>query len=733
MAINPDAPITEPTDTPTDEQPVEEVSHQDREFYDSHPELVDLAPHIKQRMGEDKLNQIGMLVVDEYKTDEESRSEWLKMQAEWLRLYYQKDKPLNRPWQGSSEESIPILTEGCQQFHARSYKQFFGAQMFVNAVPVGHVRKEDMDRADRVGRFMSWQLEVLDRNYKRNKDRLLRALPLHGSVFTKVYRDYLTKRNVVENVRAVDMVVSYHNAGINIEDVERKTQIIMMPYRKTQYLTKMKFFSAQPEEYTGTDESSEYQAVIEKATGIQEPAWYTSKRPAKILEQHRWLDIDGDGIEEPYIVWVDAQTSKVLRLSIRYKTDTFGNPTEYKEPLEFFTHYVYLENPDGFYGLGLGHLTGDMNKAANRMLRQIIDAGTLTIARPGFASKSAGIRKGISTTELGKITTIDGMVDDIRKSIMFIDMPGPSNSLMNSLQAITSRADRLNMVTDMLTGQPGAVMQPTQGAQLIEQGLVTFTSVQVRVHASLEQELAKLYRLNSLYLDPVTYFAIQDAQQVAPEQQAVYKEDFAEDLQVRPAFDPMHSTETTKQKKAAMVYEACVKNPLIMNSPKHLAAATRRFFADVDVKNIDEFVPTEQEMQHRMEEDKQRKDQMMQMQSQMAQMKAQLEQADRQIAASEVKVKSTEVENKHVKDQANATIKAWTAQQKVILQRAELMLQAMEHQHEVKQADFDALIQVLQQMQGITESQIGMQQAAPQPMPVEEEPVQPAPAPEVPM
>lgn len=125
---------------------------------DDHPEMVNLADHMEQ----EELDRIAEMVLEDIKQDEESREEWLNMHATWIDLYYQRNKPVNPPWPGSSQESVPILVEGCNQFSSRIYKAFFGSPNFVAAVPIGKASRQDRDRAERVGRHMSWQLDVRD-------------------------------------------------------------------------------------------------------------------------------------------------------------------------------------------------------------------------------------------------------------------------------------------------------------------------------------------------------------------------------------------------------------------------------------------------------------------------------------------------------------------------------------------------------------------------------------------
>jgi hypothetical protein len=562
---------------------------QEREV-DEHPELVNLAKY----MDPADLQLIADQCMEEYEADEKSRTEWLTMQSQWIDLYHGKLARLNPPWEGASDDHLPILAEGCAQFHARAYKAFFGNFDFVSALPVGSVREEDKARAERVGKYLSWQLGVRDKQYRRRKDRLLKALPLHGSFFTKTYRDNVARRIVVENVSPLDMVVNYTHTGIDIEDLERKTQVLWVPMRLVRFYASEaanQYFISVPEESRLGAVENTARERLDQIQGVR-PNAIERRPPAKLLEMHRYLDLDGDGIEEPYIVILDATARKVLRIAIRWSWDAWLRQN-YKQPLEYFTHYVYIENPDGFYGFGQGHLTGDLNIACDKLLRQIIDAATIQNARPGFTTQQTGLKSGSIPVQPGLITKLNTSVN-LRESLLFLDHPGPSEAMIRMMQLMTARADRMNMVTDMLTGQPEKVYQTGATNALIEQGLSVFSAVQIRVHAALEQELAKIARLNGIYLDEKQYFVFNDG--VNEREYAVMRADFADDLQVRPAFDPNQLTERERRAQAGVEYEVGLKNPLIARSPKHVEALTRRFYEAMGAKDLDEIVPSADEI-----------------------------------------------------------------------------------------------------------------------------------------
>lgn len=561
-----------------------------------HPELRNMAEDFEQ----DKLKEIADIVVSDYKKDEDSRREWMQKHAQWVRLYFQAEKPINPPWEGSSDESMPMLTEACNQFSARAFKAMFPNRNFIKAVPIGKSDSKAKERAERVSTHMSWQCLVKDRSYKRNKDRMLTALPLHGSMFTKTYYCPVRKRNVTDNVRAVDLVVPYGTGPREIADLDRMTHIIRMPVTRTQILAGAGYLLKAAEAYAG-GEKSDVDSEAEKIEGMTEPL---EAGNAVLLEQHRLLDLDDDGIPEPYIVTVDYQSGDVLRLCIGYETDEIGGPKNgVKERVEYFTHYVFLENPDGFYGLGQGHMIAPLNTAVNKMLRQAVDAGTLANAgnHSGFISNTLGLPKGDVGIKIGKFTPVGASVDDLNKGVYTFKFPGPSAASLQIMQAIMARADRLGTTTEAVTGQSEKVMQPTTVLALIEQAMEVFSAIYERVLDSWERELGLLYNLNRKHLDPEEYYTVLDVMGAMKETVAG-RDDYADDMQIKPIADPKMASDRQKLARAEAEYQFALQNPLVMQSPVHVYNASKRFLVAIGAEDIGEILPNPQRGQERVDD-----------------------------------------------------------------------------------------------------------------------------------
>ncbi|MCB7127955.1 MAG: hypothetical protein J3T61_00250 [Candidatus Brocadiales bacterium] len=554
-----------------------------------HPEAYNLA----QDLNEAERGEIAEQVLEDAKNDDQSRKPWRVKHAEYIKLFNQMDEPKNPPWEGASEESIPIMTEACVQFSARAYAAMFPNNKIIQAIPQGKVDEAAKERAERVTRHMTFQLIERDTLYKEDKDALLLSLSIHGSYFTKTYHD--GKRNVVENVRAEDLIVPYGVGPRKIEDVERKTHVVWKSVNWTKIQEDSGYFVDHAEAYQG-QEKPETQVATEKADGVTDPLYRVEGRPCKIYEQHRLLDMDNGGIAYPYIATVDVESKKLLRLVVGYEVDDEGQPTNDREVIQYFTHYGFLPNPDGFYHWGMGHLIGKMNTAVNKMLREIVDAGELANAgnMGGFISSALNTKGEETELSLGKFIKVPQTVDDIRKAIYQFSFPGPNAALFQTMDELKSSAQRLATITEAITGQTDAVMQPTALLALIEQSLQVFSSVYERIFRSWTSELQKYYRLNRRYLDESEFFTVLDQAQGFRQFESG-KADYADDMQIRPVADPRMSTQKQKFAQAEAEWAFLSQNALVMQSPQHYRNASVRYLQTLGTEGIDELIPQPQE------------------------------------------------------------------------------------------------------------------------------------------
>jgi chaperonin GroES len=542
-----------------------------------------------------KAKDIGRKIKKGFDTDNDSRDDWLRMHEFWLRQYMQTDAAMNsdetRDW--GATESVPIVTEACDQFQSRTYKAFFPNETFVSAVPQRHSsnpeeRKTLEERADRVGKHMSWQLGVQNPEYKRDKRALFLAVALHGSFFTKTYFDIKKKRVCVDNVRPTDLIINYAIGPVSIKDCRRKSHIIHTTVGETDVLALEGYISSGCKPDDGSQ--SVYDEAVDEAQGLTPDGSSSDKsdRPATLVEQQFYLDIDDSGIPKPYLGTIDLVDGDLKRLTIDWEADPSGQPLNDYEQIQYYTHYKFAENPDGFYGLGLGAKIGDLAAAASIAMRQLLDAATL--ANDGNNSGYISSRLCMDgeddvTLTIGKLKKIPDTTGDLQQGIMMMKFPGPSEALYKCMEFLDQRAQRIAGTTEATTGSIEKNMQPTTVLAQIEQGLELFSSVQMGLADDFGDELWKIYKLNQRHLPLVEYFSINEV----PE--AITRADYADDMAIQPIFDPKFATQQQKMARAQATGQIIGQNPFLAQNPMIANAVTRRQLEAMDIDNVEELVP----------------------------------------------------------------------------------------------------------------------------------------------
>jgi hypothetical protein len=530
-----------------------------------------------------ELYSLGQKCFELYKEDDESRADWLSTHAEYLEIYHQTynyNSNFSDDFSGS-DARVPLLTESCLGFQARAYKAIFPQRSFIATTSMEDITQEEQQRAERVAKWMNFLLNFQIRRYKRDKKRMLLAAALMGSDFSKTYPDPQTGLPKIERVRAQDFIVCYGTGPRELEDVRRKTHRIPMDINKAKKLYRDGFFSALPIESNTTYESpGELQEVEDEASGMHEVG--KDGKSCVILEQHTWYDLDGDGIEEPIIIWVDTNSKKVLRVAARYKID---DPD--KKPIEYFTHYSFIDNTDGFYGFGYGHLVAKLNTALDQMLRNSIDAGELANAgnMGGFVSESVGIKGGEVEMPIGKFIKVPRTADDLNKAIKQMNFPGPNAAYLGMVEFMQSIIQRLSNTTEAVSGDVSKVYQPMTILTMLEQSLQMPSSIMENLALAMESELEKILVIAKENASTIQSFTHED------ERVSITKEDFQGATRVYPIMDPRSVTKQQKMAKAQSVYQLGMSNPLIAQNPNSIYIITKQTLESMEVQDIDLILP----------------------------------------------------------------------------------------------------------------------------------------------
>jgi hypothetical protein len=275
------------------------------------------------------------------------------------------------------------------------------------------------------------------------------------------------------------------------------------------------------------------------------------------LEQQCWLDLDEDGYEEPYIVTLEKESMKVARIVANYGEDDVANNDAGKvmriKPRQCLVDYIFIPSMDGsYYGTGFGQLMGPLNKAANTVVNQLLDSGTLSIMQCGYLSKEVKLYSGTNSFTVGEWKRTQASAEQLRNGVFPLPTKEPSPTLFNLLGLIMELTQDLSSVKDVLGGDaPGGNVPATTVMALIEQGMKTFNAIYKRIYRSLKSELKQLCELNYLYLDDEEYINVLD------DQEAFRREDFnPEGMDIIPVADPNMSSEMQRLAQAEALKSA---------------------------------------------------------------------------------------------------------------------------------------------------------------------------------
>ena len=566
-------------------------------------EAILQSDNIAESLKDKELVEIGHKVTEGFDRDKQSRSDWEERNADALRLALQVVDEKSFPWAGASNVKYPLVTTACMQFNARAYPALVSGTKVVKHRVIGaDPTGEKQARALRVSEHMNYQIMSEDESWEDEMDRLLMSEPLLGCCFKKTYFDPTEGINVSEMVSADNLVVNYHTRSL--EKARRKTHTLF--YYKNEVIEKMRL--GEYKEYD-LDDSQYTRSVIQEASdeaqGIQ-PSDDMSDIPFQVLEQHCWLDLDGDGYEEPYVVTVLQDEDRVLRIVPRFTAEdiTFGRSGVARiVPVEVFTKFGFIPSPDGgFYDVGFGILLSPMNESVNSLINQLIDAGTLSNLQSGFISKGIRVKNGKMSFTPGEWKQVNSTGDDLRKGIVPLPVRDPSQTLFQLLGLLLEAGQKIGSVSEMMTGgNPGQNQPATTTMAVLEQGLKVYSSIIKRNHRSLTSEFRKLYKLNAIYLNPDTYFEVVDEGDGK-----VYQQDYLGDAKdIAPASDPNIVSDAQRLSKAEAVLGRAQQMPYMYDQYE----AERRYLEAIQEDGIDTLMipkdqiqpPTDPEMDLEMQ------------------------------------------------------------------------------------------------------------------------------------
>jgi chaperonin GroES len=546
--------------------------------------------NIAKRLDEEILTSIGNTCWKDYQNDKQSRVDWEERMESAMKLALQVMEDKTFPWPNASNIKFPLVTISALQYHSRVYPALINSENIVKV----KIWSEDKDgvlaaRGKRIENHMSYQILEEDEDWEENMDKVLITQSIIGCAFKKTYFDSLKKRNISEFIPANDLVVNYY--AKDLKTASRITHVLEFSRNKMQErIVRGLFLETDLERIPQPKEEDKLTQARDKAQGVNQPA-NDSQAPYKIMEQHRYLDLDGDGYAEPYIVFFREDNRQVLRIVARFFEDSItrvNGKIAYIEPEHYFTKFPFIPSPDGgFYDLGWGSLLGPLNESINTIINQLTDAGTMATTAGGFLSRGVKIRGGNNSFAPLEWKQVDSTGDDLRKGIFPLPVREPSNVLFTLLQLLINYGERIGGAVDVLVGEnPGQNTPAETSRTMAEQGQKILSGIYKRTYRALKEEFRKWFRLNKLYLDDSDKeFVYGDFNT-----QKILVEDYKSSPKViLPSADPMIISESAKIAQANAISQVAHGSPGF-----NLYQVNKRVLEAWKVGNIDQLLPDPQ-------------------------------------------------------------------------------------------------------------------------------------------
>ena len=520
------------------------------------------SPNLATALSDADLVAIGTRVIEQYTQDKSSRSQWEKRNEAAIELATQVQKTKTFPWQGASNVVFPLVTIASLQFNARAYPSIVNGRNVVKCRVLGNDPTGQLyQKAQKIGQYMSWQLLEQDENWETEMDIALFLIAISGGAWKKTYFNPQKGYSVSELILPRDFVINYWAKS---SDEAPRTHII--PLTRNDIYDRVHrgiFCDVLEEEWFKSDAQPQRTLQEIKADNRQgqTPPPANDLTPFTCLEQHTFLDLDGDGYAEPVIITVHEESGTVLRIVYRIDTEAQVERNRAGELIrikatEYFTKIPFVPSPDGgVYDIGFGTLLGPLNESVNSAINQLIDASTLSNTAGGFLGRGAKIRGGVYEFNPFGWNRVDSTGDDLKKSIFPLPVREPSNVLFQLLSLLIEYTNRVSGATDMLNGvNPGQNTPAETSRSMVEQGQKIYSAIFKRIWRALKGEFRKLYRLNGLHLDEsVSFGGVPNF---------LTRNDFLQDAtSIVPAADPSITSDASKLTQAQVLRQAAQTNP----------------------------------------------------------------------------------------------------------------------------------------------------------------------------
>jgi hypothetical protein len=556
---------------------------------------IDSAPfdaNLAEYMDDGQLIELSTELVDAVESDTQSRKEWADTFVKGMEVLGFKYENRTEPWENACGVYSTVLAEAAIRFQAEAMSETFPAAGPVKTKILGEITREKEDAALRVKTDMNYELTDVMVEYRPEHERMLYSLGLAGSAFKKIYFDPNINRQVAMYIPAEDMIVPY--GASTLETAERVTHVMRKTknemtklqaggfYRNVELGDPVTFFTDIEEEkakeggfsLNSDDRYTLYEVHADLVIDEVDQPERERPRGRGLARGEERGSGDELQIAKPYVVTIEQGTGTVLAVRRNWDPD---DPLTLKR--QHFVHYVYVPG-FGFYGLGLIHIIGGYARAGTSIIRQLVDAGTLSNLPGGLKSRGLRVKGDDTPIGPGEFRDVDVPSGSIRDNILPLPYKEPSQTLLALLDKITEEGRRLGAISDMNISDMSANAPVGTTLALLERTLKPMAAVQSRVHYAMKQEFKLLRAIMAEYA-PAEYEYMPDRGE-----QRARQADYAT-VEVIPVSDPNSSTMAQRVVQYQTVMQMAQAAPQIYDLPQ----LHRQMIEVLGIKNADKLVP----------------------------------------------------------------------------------------------------------------------------------------------
>ena len=547
---------------------------------DEEPEGFD--DNLAEVLDEQVLATLASELTGDFDNDVSSRKEWIQTYVDGLELLGLKIEERAEPWEGACGVYHPLLSEAVVKFQAETMMETFPAAGPVKTQIIGKETPEKKDAADRVQQDMNYQITDVMKEYRPEHERMLWGLGLAGNAFKKVYFDPSLQRQVSMYVPAEDVVVPY--GASSLESAERVTHVMRKTENEVRRLQHEGF-------YRDVDLGEPTQVMDEIEKKIAEKLGFkaTTDDRFKLLEMHVELDLEGfehtdeegepTGIALPYIVTIEKGTNTILAIRRNWRPED-----EQHHKRQHFVHYPYIPG-FGFYAFGLIHLIGAFAKSGTSLIRQLVDAGTLSNLPGGFKTRGMRVKGDDTPIAPGEWRDVDVPAGTMRDNLLPLPYKEPSQVLYSLLGTIVEEGRKFAGSAEIQASDMSANAPVGTTLAILERTLKSMSAIQARIHYAMKQEF-------QLLKDIIRDYTPEEYDYEPTEGSRMAKQSDYDMVFVIPVSDPNAATMAQK----VVQYQAALQ--LAQTAPQlyDLPVLHRQMLDVLGIKNYQKLVPLPEDM-----------------------------------------------------------------------------------------------------------------------------------------